>query len=106
MKKTLFVLFYLFFLIPACPFLLNIPVVGDWMVGVIVLGPLAWGLLWLLFVDMPRSSGSFSGYTEHESSIERSHRLAREKAKWEEDLARSDWRFDHGRMYHSRDHWD
>ena len=104
MKKTLFVLFYLFFLIPACPFLLNIPVVGDWMVGVIVLGPVAWGLLWLLFVDMPRSTGSVSGYAEHEvstmRSIKRSNQRAREEAERQEALARSRRLWQYRSRYH------
>jgi len=38
--------------------------------------------------------------------LARARERAEAAARYQEDLARSDWHFDTNRMYHSRDHWD
>ena len=66
MKKTLVVLFYLFILIPMAAALQPTPVIGNYIVGVVVLGPIAWFALLLLFVWLPNSNWTPRWYTQYD----------------------------------------
>lgn len=83
------------------PFLLQIPVVGNWIVAATVIGPMVLGVLAVIFSDI---FSDHSGYASR--GLGSSSDVAEAQRNRAEALARSDWRFDHGRMYHSRDHWD
>ena len=61
MKKVL-VLLYILVFSPIIPFIAQVPVIGDWIVGGIVLGPIAMGLLWVLFVGMPNMTYVLGDY--------------------------------------------
>jgi|GEM_PF-5572442 hypothetical protein len=44
------------------PLYMNIPVIGNWMLGIFVLGPVAlWFLRWFIFA--PASASELSGYS-------------------------------------------
>ncbi|MGK9452673.1 hypothetical protein ACSSZE_15650 [Acidithiobacillus caldus] len=80
--------------------LIQIPVFGGWIVGAIALLPVLW-----LVISLVKTDANGSGSSRWHRSVG-GHGGGADRKRREEALARSDWRFDHGRMYHSRDHWD
>lgn len=90
---------FLFWLVAimTLPLYMDIPVVGKWLVVIFIAGPMLLPILKWAF--------SYHEGAEH-LNFQSSNTNEVSRAAQEEALARSDWHFDHGRMYHSRDHWD
>ena len=93
------------------PIVLQIPVVGEYIVFITVLGPMVLAPLYFFFTLSDRDLTALSRHADYvlqqrEKEKARARERAKAAARYREDLARSDWRFDTNRMYHSRDHWD
>ncbi|MEY2340954.1 hypothetical protein AB4090_02455 [Acidithiobacillus sp. IBUN Pt1247-S3] len=99
-----------FFVVGYCllPVWLKIPVIGEYLAVFFVFFPvLFFAVVYVPFIYLPNSTYEPSSFKQHCDARDKEH-AERQKAERRrvEALARSDWRFDHGRMYHSRDHWD
>jgi hypothetical protein len=93
------------------PIVLKIPVVGEYIVLITVLGPMVLAPLYFFFTLSDRDLTVLARHADYcLQQREEEEARAREReqaiARHRENLARQDWHFDTQRKYHSRDHWD